>query len=80
MSKILRIEGEVNKVYFSSAIVSIEHVNNDAHGNVYTEITFSDGSSLKVSNDLQSLLYEIDNSTKDVVLEKYDYKIKGFVV
>lgn len=77
MKKIKVNGGNVNKVYFSSAIVSIEHVNNDPHGNVYTSIIFANDDELQVSDYIDVILYKLDNSIDDVLLlEKYDYKIK----
>lgn len=76
MSKILRVEGDVNKVYFSSAIVSVECINNDPHGNVYTNIVFSNNESLKVSNAFEDVLYLLDNSSSEIDLGEYDYKFE----
>lgn len=70
----------MNKVYFPTAIVSIEHINNDRHGNIYTEIIFSNGSSIKVSDHIDAILYSLNNQEGDLILEEYEYKVKGFVV
>ena len=80
MEKLIRLEGNTNKVYFPTAIVSIEHINNDRHGNIYTEIVFSDGSSLRVSDHIDAILDNLKNQEGDLILEEYEYKVKGFVV
>jgi len=79
MNKVIRLKGNMNKVYFPSAIVSIEHVTIDRHGNVYTEIIFANDSSIKVSDHIDGILDNLNNLEGDLLLEGYQYKVNRFV-
>ena len=70
MEKVIRMDGNKNKVYFPGSIVSIEHITNDRHGNIYTEIIFSNASSLKVSDQIDAILYNLNNQEGDLILEE----------
>ena len=80
MEKIIRLQGNKNKVYFPTSILSIEHIDNDRNGNIYTRIVFTDGSSIRVSDHIDDILYNLRKQYGDLELEEYQYKIEGKVI
>lgn len=75
--KVLAIFGneETNKVYFSSAIVSVERVTNDLHGNEYTAITLSNGEELQVVETVEDVLHAINNLNSEITLTGFKYEV-----
>jgi len=62
---------ERNKVYFSSALVSLESIKYDEKGTKYTILTMSNGETIDVVESIEEVLILLRNSEQKISLNLF---------